>query len=95
MEVLRRENNHLYKGGEKEYGCTCKYCGTVFIFQEHEGHIPLTFKNINSKPEECTVNCPNCKQIIRYSECTEFKNQIEKGDFKREKGVIIYERNFR
>lgn len=38
MEIIQIKNNHLYKdGGEKEYGCICKNCGTKFIFQEHEG----------------------------------------------------------
>ena len=41
MEVIQIKNNHLYKeGGEKEYGCKCKNCGTKFIFQEHEGYVP-------------------------------------------------------
>lgn len=49
MEIIQIKNNHLYKdGGEKEYGCICKNCGTKFIFQEHEGCVP---RCIDPKPE--------------------------------------------
>lgn len=81
MEVLQIRNAHLYKeGGEKEYGCTCKNCGTKFIFQEHEGNKPPHFeniKNIDSWYEHCTIRCPNCNWTIKYSECTELKSQKE------------------
>lgn len=79
MEVIQIKNNHLYKeGGEKEYGCKCKNCGTKFIFQEHEGYVPRCIDpKSEPKPEQCSICCPNCKQFIRYSECTELKSQKE------------------
>ena len=78
MEIVQTKNNHLYKeGGEKEYGCIC---GTKFIFQEHEGCVP---RCIDPKPEQCTIHCPNCKQIIRYSECTELKSEEDNFVFHR------------
>ena len=78
MEVVQIRNDHLYKeGGEKEYGCECKNCGTKFIFQEHEGNMPThkCVKDINSWYENCTIHCPNCNRIVKYSECTELKSQ--------------------
>ena len=73
MEIIQIKNNHLYEeGGEKEYGCICKNCGTKFIFQEHEGCVP-----------RCIIHCPNCKQIIRYSECTELKSEKDNFAFHR------------
>lgn len=87
MKVLNIKNDHLYKeGGEKEYGCKCKNCGTTFIFQEHEGNTPTHFesiKNIDSWYEHCMISCPNCNRTIKYSECTELKSIFEEAEFKR------------
>lgn len=80
MEVLQRNNYHILKEDEeKEYGCVCEKCGTVFIFKEHEGDLPRCLK---PKAEYCTICCPNCKRIIRYSDCTEFKSTKDKDEFK-------------
>lgn len=78
MKILQLNNKHLEKSKPTEYGCVCSQCGTVFIFDQSEVNIPRT---INYKPEQCTINCPNCKKVISLNYCKKFKNADEKNFF--------------
>ena len=76
MEILKIKNNHLKYEPEKEYGCICKNCGTVFIIKESEA----IYVN-NCFP--VFAECPNvkCKCKILINHCTKFKNPEEKKQF--------------
>lgn len=79
MKVLSVNNNHIKKPEpEKEYGCTCRNCGTVFIFKRSEANIPRV---INPKPKDSFIICPNCKYVMSLAQCKEFKNSGERKQF--------------
>ena len=41
MNILAMHNDHIKKSKpEREYGCVCNKCGTVFIFKRSEACIP-------------------------------------------------------
>ena len=70
MKVLSANDNHIKKPEpEKEYGCTCCNCGTVFVFKRSEARA------------NCSIMCPNCKHIMPLAQCKEFKDLEEKKYF--------------
>ena len=81
MKVISVNNNHIKKPEsepEKEYGCVCHNCGTVFTFKESEASIP---KFISPTPKNCTIMCPNCKYTMTLAQCRAFKNLREREEF--------------
>lgn len=78
MKILQVNNKHLEKPKPSEYGCVCRQCGTVFIFNNSEVVIP---RMINYKPEDCTIRCPNCGKGTSLKYCQKFKNSDEKNAF--------------
>lgn len=82
MKILAIHNDHIKKSKpEREYGCVCNKCGTVFIFKRSEACIPRCF---NPSPSQCTVRCPNssCQNIMTLALCKEFKTLEDKDQFK-------------
>lgn len=82
MKILAIHNNHIKKSKpEREYGCVCNKCGTVFIFKRSEACIP---RCLNPSPSQCTVRCPNssCQNIMTLALCKEFKTPEDKDQFK-------------
>ncbi len=80
MKILAIHNDHIKESkSEREYGCICNKCGTVFIFKRSEAYIP---RYINAKPEICYIKCPNCQKIITLDKCKEFKTLKDKDEFK-------------
>ena len=82
MNILAMHNDHIKKSKlEREYGCVCNKCGTVFIFKRSEACIP---RCPNSSPSQCTVRCPNssCQNIMTLALCKEFKTLKDKDQFK-------------
>lgn len=75
MKVLSVNNNHIKKPElEKEYGCVCNKCGTVFIFKRSEACIP---RCPNPSPSQCTPNS-SCQNIMTLALCKEFKTLKDK-----------------
>ena len=57
MQIVCIKNDHLNKKEkEKEYGCVCPNCKSVFIFNDKDITRPRT---INYKNKDCSVKCPN------------------------------------
>lgn len=84
MKVISINDNHIIRPEpDKEYGCICNKCGTVFTFQRSEASVP---RCISPKPEYCTIMCPNCKNIITLDRCKEFKDTAEKIYFEKHYG---------
>ena len=79
MKVLSVNNKHIKKPEpETEYGCTCRNCGTVFIFKRSEASVP---RCINPESKYCSIICPNCKYVMSLAQCQEFKNSEERKQF--------------
>lgn len=81
MKILSIHNDHIKQSKpEKEYGCVCNKCGTVFIFKEFEACIP---RCPNPNPSQCTVRCPNsnCQNVMTLALCKEFKTPEDKDEF--------------
>ena len=74
----------MNKNNNKEYGCVCPNCNTVFIFNNKDITRP---KMINSTKHDCYVECPNklCKINLRLDAkfITEFTEKFTKDDFKK------------
>ena len=84
MKVISVSNNHIVRPEQyKEYGCICNKCGTVFTFQISEASVS---RCIPLKLENCTIMCPNCKNIITLDRCKEFKDTAEKIYFEKHYG---------
>lgn len=79
MKILKLNNNHIKDEPEKEYGCICKNCGTVFVFKASEA----TCTYLGNRIFPLWVRCPNkkCDLDILINQCTEFKNLEEKNQF--------------
>lgn len=91
MKILAIHNDHIKKSKpEREYGCVCNKCGTIFIFtififKRSEACIPTCIPRcLNPSPSQCTVRCPNssCQNIMTLALCKEFKTPEDKDQFK-------------
>lgn len=70
MNILVKRSYHEIPHSEREYGCECKNCGTVFTFTGHETLYEVT-----------AVHCPTCKQCITHKEWTWIRNKKEVEQF--------------
>lgn len=71
MNIIVKRNYHEIPKSEREYGCECKNCGTVFIFNESEKVYRGAFM----------AQCPNCNETISLKDCTWLRNQKEIDQF--------------
>ena len=80
MQLLLKRDKHI-KQEEKDYGygCVCGKCDSVFIFERKDACIP---RCINPKPKDCTINCPNCQNVIHLDKCKKFNSYSELVIFK-------------
>ncbi len=81
MKILAIHNDHIKESkSEKEYGCICNKCGTIFIFKRSEACVP---RCPNPSPSQCTVRCPNsnCQHVMTLKLCKEFKTPEDKDEF--------------
>lgn len=70
MNIILKRNYHGIPESEREYGCECKYCGTIFTFTGSEARYEMT-----------AVDCPTCKKCISNKEWTWLRNKKEVEQF--------------
>lgn len=86
MEIIVKKNKHLENiiNNNKEYGCVCPNCGTVFIFNETDIIKPRV---IDLKKRDCVITCPNktCRTALALDSkfIIEFTKEFSKQDFKK------------
>lgn len=70
MNIIVKRNYHEIPKLEREYGCECKNCGTIFTCTGRETSYEVT-----------AVRCPNCKETTTIKNCTWLRNKKEVEQF--------------
>ena len=80
MNIILKRNYHTIPEFEREYGCECKNCGTIFTFTGDE----VIYREDNFGGVKQTsefIECDNCFALINLEDCTWLRNKKEVKQF--------------